>query len=257
MSIQGERELLKKIGTWIEKDYTRAPWHNSWRGSLLGKSGAILSALPQPPSRVLDAGCGSGYFCAFLHFSGYTAVGMDVCEDAVRLIRDRPDYAGWELHAHDWEKAFPGAPYDAIVYNDAFHHCLNKPAVMNRTAEALAPDGVAVFVEPGVGHARSARGHAAKYDVTETDTPPYQIVRLAKRAGFRAWRVLPHPETLSKTLYGPSGMLTHHPLVSALCRFSGLLTTLLIWGRWFHGMTVLSKSGKWPVHSNPMDQLKE
>jgi len=255
MSVAGEREILKRIGSWINHDYLESPWHNAWRGSLVVKTGAILSALPEPPAKVLDAGCGSGYLCSFLSRSGYSAAGFDVCQDALDLIRLRKDYSGWPLFEHDWEKPFPESPYQAIVFNDAFHHCMNKPVVLRNVYGALAEDGIAVFVEPGVGHGRSARSHALRFDVTETDTPPYQIVRIGRRVGFKAWRVFPHPETFSKSLYGPKGMLTHHPLVNTLCRFGGTLGILLIAAKWFHGMTVLSRSGRWPTHVNPIDKL--
>lgn len=77
---------------------------------------ALVEQLAPPPSRVLDAGCGTGRLGARLAGRGYHVVGCDADDTMVAVARREHPAVPWEVaDLADLGGAPLGAPFDVVV----------------------------------------------------------------------------------------------------------------------------------------------
>jgi len=68
----------------------------------------------EPGARILDAGCGSGYFCDYYARRGYRVDGFDFNADLIRIAKKRyPDLFLEQLNVYDCGRL--EGPYDLVV----------------------------------------------------------------------------------------------------------------------------------------------
>jgi len=96
--------------------------------------------------RLLDVGCGRGNFLAYAIGRGWTAKGIDVSDDAVRIARARHglDAEAGEIDEFDFG---PGR-FDAIHANHVIEHIRDPLDALRRFRNWIAPDGVLVIEVP-------------------------------------------------------------------------------------------------------------
>jgi SAM-dependent methyltransferase len=97
----------------------------------------VRRALPDPPARVVEVGCGPlGGFVPMLRAGGYEAVGVD------------PEAPGGEDYRRiEFERAEPFTGIHAVVASTSLHHVADPEEVIDRIAAALAPGGTLAVVE--------------------------------------------------------------------------------------------------------------
>lgn len=118
-------------------------------------AGAIDELLPAGPHRILDAGCGDGWYLSALltRHPDWCGAGIDISRDAIFQATDQPCTALWCV-----------ADLRRLPFRDgAFTAVLDilTPAGYGEFRRVLAPDGVLVKVFPGSGYLkelRAARG---------------------------------------------------------------------------------------------------
>lgn len=169
--------------------------------------GLIMAVLPQPPARLLDLGCGTGWTSVFFARRGYQVVGQDIAPDMIRFAernRDRYSAENLEFVVADYEDLSFTEPFDCAVFYDALHHAVDERAALASVFRALRPGGILITHEPGVGHSTSPEAiHAAKtYGVTEKDMPPRHIKKLCAEIGFSKFEFIPEPGRIIKATYG-------------------------------------------------------
>jgi SAM-dependent methyltransferase len=244
MPRSGELTYYEVIGELGRRYAINKPFSDEKRGLYLMQVGAVLSLLPPAPARVLECGCGTGWFSYLLAKSGYEVVGADVSSHAIELARENPmffDSASPDFVVMDWEELDYDCEFDAVIFFDALHHSLDEQAAINAAYQALCPGGVLIASETGVGHQAASRGVSEKYDVTEKDMPPKRIIDLAKQAGFQRWTVHPRGDYIGKYLYDkPSSRWKRAVVSSGLGRYLVILYHLLFGKRDF-GLVVLQK----------------
>lgn len=183
------------------------PFSVADRGRLLVEFGVVLAFLPEPPARVLDFGCGTGWTSAFLARSGYEVVGLDLSPEAVAAAGEAFPLPNLRFVAHDFDEAVPDelGRFDAAVFFDTLHHAEDERRPLAAAREALKVGGVCVACEPGTGHAASVSSlHAVRtFGVRERDMTPAQIVTAARVVGFARATVHPHPHEIFRHLYQP------------------------------------------------------
>jgi len=223
------------------------PWNEN-TAACLAQGAAILAVLPPPPADVLECGCWNGWLCHLLARAGYSVRGMDACEDALEYARRAEPFGRCEhpptFFAGNFEESMgKGGRADVVIFNSAFHHSEHPLRTLEAVYRGLAPGGRCILVEPGLGHTWSphTREHARVWNVTEKDSPPLKIWRLARKAGFKAVKVYPHPGTLFQANYAPSLFATRPALAFVSRWFGGLIGCAFIGAKWAHGMTVLFK----------------
>lgn len=115
-------------------------------------------------ARLLDVGCGHGWFMEAARARGITCIGIEPDLQMERRARS----AGNEVIAGLFPEAMPdGARFDAITFNDVFEHFPN----VNRIAHVL-PD----YLEPG---------GAVIVNLPVADGLIFRMARLAARFGVR------------------------------------------------------------------------
>jgi SAM-dependent methyltransferase len=162
----------------------------------------------QPPARVLDLGCGTGWTSDFLARSGYETTGIDLSPEAVEAAAATYPSQNLRFLVHDYEEPLgEEGTYDIALFFDALHHCTDVEAALKTAASALRHGGACVVSEPGRGHANSGTSVEARdlYDVTERDMPPEVVIAAARKAGFARSRVYPQPAEVQRLLYTPTG----------------------------------------------------
>jgi SAM-dependent methyltransferase len=168
--------------------------------------GVVISLLPDPPARIVDLGCGTGWTSAFLAQCGYEVLGVDFSPEAIAVASTTHLLPGLHFLAQDWDESLPSESgrFDAAVFFDSLHHSDNELPPLMTAFAALGDGGICVTCEPGTGHAASTGSqHAMQtFGVNERDMPPGQIIAAGTKAGFRSATVLPHPQLVHQSLYG-------------------------------------------------------
>jgi SAM-dependent methyltransferase len=131
---------------------TREPCQGSEPGASAAPSGPggsrdfgtgwLTTALPPPPARVLDAGCGDGAVSAWLTGLGYRVTAIDVDPAAVASARGSGIPAvRADLACYDDE------PFDAVVMLLSLHHMHPLATVIDRVAQLVRPGGRLILDE--------------------------------------------------------------------------------------------------------------
>ncbi len=165
---------------------------NSW---LTGaEARRILTWLsPRSGWRVLEVGCGSGGYAAYLaQHAPCTVVGIDLNPKAVAVATANAHRLGLEarlsFHAVDASRELPfdTPSFDAIVCIDSINHLPDRAAVFREWHRLLRPKGRVAFTDPVVLKglvsndelaARSSIGYCVF-------APPGENERLLAEAGF-------------------------------------------------------------------------
>lgn len=114
---------------------------------------AVLTLGDVRGKRVLDLGCGDGWFSVILAKRGAKVTGFDVSVEAVRTARDRGsandvvDRTSFAV-ASAYELPFQDATFDLVSGMAILHHVSDKQRVALELRRILKPGGRAVFMEP-------------------------------------------------------------------------------------------------------------
>ena len=192
----GEINYLKALGAEGANHALNKPFADECCGRYLSDLGIVMRLLPEPPARVLDLGVGSGWTTAFLARRGYEVVGQDICEDMIELAEQNRVAYGVDTASfvvQDYESMAFRDEFDAAFFYDALHHAEDEAAALQAVYRALKPGGTCVTVEPGEGHALASQFAIERFGVTEKDMPPHHIIDVARRVGFREFRIYARP----------------------------------------------------------------
>jgi SAM-dependent methyltransferase len=97
--------------------------------------------------RVLDLGCGFGWFCRWAREQGAASVlGIDVSDRMLARAMDSTHDPAIVYRRADLEEAeLPGESFDLVYSSLAFHYLVNLEALLTRVYRALVPGGHLVF----------------------------------------------------------------------------------------------------------------
>lgn len=119
-----------------------------------GRPNPLLVELAGPlaPGRALDLGCGEGGDSVWLAAQGWTTTAVDVAPTALARTYEAAAAAGAEIttEQHDLEASMPQGPFDLVSASFLQSPVeWDRPAVLRRAAELLAPGGVLLLVDHG------------------------------------------------------------------------------------------------------------
>jgi 2-polyprenyl-3-methyl-5-hydroxy-6-metoxy-1,4-benzoquinol methylase len=106
-----------------------------------------------PPARVLDVGCGAGWFAAELTRAGFSVVGADVAEEPLRRARARSPAARFVL-ASQGELPFAAASFDAAWLGEVVEHVQDVVGLLEEVARVVVPGGGLALSTPDHGWRR-------------------------------------------------------------------------------------------------------
>ncbi|MFI5341334.1 MAG: class I SAM-dependent methyltransferase [Candidatus Methylomirabilales bacterium] len=100
--------------------------------------------------RILDVGCGLGFFLDSARQHGYECVGIDTSVGATRFAREdlHLDVVTGDFLAANFE---PANPFDAITMNHVLEHISSPIRFLGKVRRLLRPGGVAISASPNYG----------------------------------------------------------------------------------------------------------
>lgn len=157
---------------------------------------AVAATLLQPSvdDRIIDLGAGGGWCSDLLQRLNRKSVAVDISLEMLRVSRERPTRVPISAVAGDFERLpFRDGVFDKAICLNALHHVPDMRAAVREISRVLSNDGVAVFSEPGVGHAAMPASIAATRDfgVLEQEVLIDPFVEMCRAAGFPHVRVCP------------------------------------------------------------------
>lgn len=103
-------------------------------------------AIDLKDTRVLDIGCGTGFYAGVLRRQGVRAyTGLDITDALFDQLRAR--YPDFNFIQGDITRSVPPGPYDLILMIDVTQHIVHKErfsSAMRNVSRALAPQGTLV-----------------------------------------------------------------------------------------------------------------
>jgi 2-polyprenyl-3-methyl-5-hydroxy-6-metoxy-1,4-benzoquinol methylase len=164
------------------------PGKHRYHAFLLG----LLRAHGVEGGRVLDVGCGFGYFLAALSAAGYRPVGLDHALPAVAAARAQ---APGSIVAASLEQGLPFAEsaFEAVTLFDVIEHLEDCGAALRRCREVLAPEGrLFVLTLNALSLARPLLGRSWSWHLDPTHRHLFSarsLRRALSQAGFQPLRV--------------------------------------------------------------------
>lgn len=153
-----------------------APGTPAMRKRLSGEAHRIRFFKPfKKKGRVLDIGCGRGYFLLACREQGYDVQGYDVSEEGAGYVRAR---LGIPVTTGAIEGAFENGSFDVITMWHSLEHMADTAACLASASRLLKPGGVLVVDVPDY----TGTDARMKWDKWENWDLPYHFYHFTPRA---------------------------------------------------------------------------
>jgi 2-polyprenyl-3-methyl-5-hydroxy-6-metoxy-1,4-benzoquinol methylase len=156
------------------RDYHESLWQEIPEGMrppyMQARLDFLLEHVPTG-ARVLDVGCGEGWFTAALARAGREAVGIDVAQEPLRRAREREP--GLDVRRVPAEGGWPSlrdVSFDAVWAGEAIEHVADTAGWLSEVRRVLRSGGALVLSTPAHGPLTrlalglSGRAFAAHFD---------------------------------------------------------------------------------------------
>ena len=153
---------------------------------------AMMALQPAPDDLILDLGAGGCWCSDLLGRLHRRSIAVDISLEMLQAGRSRPGGAGIRAVAGDLEALpFRTGTFQKAVCLSALHHVPDMGAAIREIGRVLTDEGMALFSEPGRGHAQAAVSTAAMRDfgVLEQEVRIGDFAAAAGEAGFRDVRI--------------------------------------------------------------------
>lgn len=196
-----------------------------WRRRTAMLSGHIL-----PEMKVLELGCGSGYYTKELALTGAEICAIDISPDLLAaaqraICSSRVTFICANAYAMD----FDDGTFDSVVGSSVLHHLDIEPA-LREIGRVLKKGGSMVFTEPNMLNPQIMLQKNIPFlkkrlgdSPDETAFFKWPLIRQLERHGFSNIRVEPFdflhpaiPRTLIPAFEGVAALLEHIPVVKEI-----------------------------------------
>jgi SAM-dependent methyltransferase len=145
---------------------------------------------------LLEIGCAQGHFLNYMNRLGWDVNGVEISEDACRLISEK---FSWPVFNGDFLDFPSTKKYDVICMYHVLEHVPEPLKVINKAKELLKPDGILVVEVPNIeGYdMKNPDRKKGTYDlpIHLTHYTPKLLSKLLKRSGFKILTTdLYHPQ---------------------------------------------------------------
>jgi len=127
---------------------TRAAEHIGNHYISVGHILRALACVVPPGGTILEYGPGEGFTTVAMASSGYEVSAVDINAQALHIVdllaKNRD--VGIQTLVGEFGAVPPGqGPFDAVLFYESFHHCLDFDGLVDKMGEILSPGGVLVF----------------------------------------------------------------------------------------------------------------
>ena len=189
---------------------------------------------PLSGKRVLEIAAGNGIDASLCAHNGAMVHAYDLCEESIDLVQRRAGVNAVADRVHtqvagEFQDAFPGQSFDAILGYAALHHLPDLKKLSQQIYDRLNPGGVAVFAEPVVNSKALDRLRKLVpywiHEMTEDELPmndsrigefarPFdRMVRREFQLTSRLWPIFPNNWPLAVALHKLDSGLLKLPLM--------------------------------------------
>ncbi|MEW5804231.1 MAG: class I SAM-dependent methyltransferase [bacterium] len=106
-----------------------------------------INGLKSPPGKLLDVGCGPGYFLTVSRRYGWDPVGLDISKGAVNLARKRGETA-FDCTVEELASKYPEGAFDCITLFNILEHLTYPASALFAVKKLLGKSGVVVIETP-------------------------------------------------------------------------------------------------------------
>jgi len=141
---------------------------------------ALQKARPNP-ERLLDIGCGYGFFLDFVKEEIPHVKGLELDPQVAQYAREAK---GLDVSGIKIENFEPDEPYDCITMCDVLEHLLDPVGILERCGACLNPSGVIYIQVPNLVGFKLPRGHGWGLPHHIWQFGPNSLRKLIEVAGF-------------------------------------------------------------------------
>ena len=190
----------------------------------------LLKENLEPGAKVLELGCGTGYFTRELVDTGAKITAIDISPDLLEVARKEIQAGNVEFIVDNaYEMSFEEETFDHVIGSSVLHHLEIKKALAE-IHRVLKPGGRIAFTEPNIMNPQIALQKnipALKRKMgdspDETAFSKRQMIKLLRVTGFSSIRVVPFdflhpavPPVLIRTVSGAGRLAEKIPLVRGI-----------------------------------------
>jgi 2-polyprenyl-3-methyl-5-hydroxy-6-metoxy-1,4-benzoquinol methylase len=110
----------------------------------------VIGAL-EPGSRVIDVGCGAGWFCGALAAAGFSVTGVEVAHEPLRRARERFPELDFVLVSGGGELPLAAASFDGAWLGEVLEHVQDGLGLLWEVARVVGPGGRLAVSTPDHG----------------------------------------------------------------------------------------------------------
>jgi 2-polyprenyl-3-methyl-5-hydroxy-6-metoxy-1,4-benzoquinol methylase len=145
-----------KPNSFFYKSFWRDPYYTKlYLGEICNHFIKQLSQHLSSGSRVLDVGCGAGYFALEIARQGYSVVGIDISSSCIDVAQEtllnidiKPNFGSLEYHNCAVTDLSKFEKFDAVICSGVLHHLESLPECLDLIQLSLNNNGVLIWHEP-------------------------------------------------------------------------------------------------------------
>lgn len=158
----------------------------------------MLTSRLTPEMKVLELGCGTGYFTRELVKSNATITAIDISPDLLELAEQEIDNSNVTFRIDNaYQLSFPDGHFDAVIGSSVLHH-LDVQKAVSEIFRVLKPNGFMVFTEPNMMNPQIALQKNIPYLKRKLGDSPdetaffcWPLSRLLRKQGFSGIKIEP------------------------------------------------------------------
>ena len=194
----------------------------------------MLSSHLEPGMRVLEVGCGTGYFTRELARLGAEVIAIDVSPELLEIAKANCSMSNVRYEIQDASAlSYSDAMFDSVVGSSVLHHLEIKEA-LQEIYRVLKPGGAVYFTEPNMLNPQIAMQKNVPWVKRKLGDSPdetaffrWPLRRLLEQRGFHDVRIDPfdflHPKTPIALIDGLNRFGRFLEKVPVIAEFAGSL----------------------------------
>lgn len=110
----------------------------------------VNQLLPRQKDRLLDVGCGNGYFIFLVNNKFMKCYGVDVSPGRIQQAKEAADSEKYQFSSYDIDEGLPfeDSFFDVVTCIAVLEHVFNPPNVLKEIWRVLKPGGVFILQVP-------------------------------------------------------------------------------------------------------------